>query len=267
MHFQELIKGLSEAGMGRDEAMLYLHLLRRGPSRAGAAAERTEFSRSKVYRLLDNLVEAGFVTASVDTPTVFTACHPRDLFGALLHRHEARRRQLESLRDTALPHLEDLIVRGTGEARSTWRTKQGRTPAYRLLLELLQEAQSEVLGLVFHPSATNLSPLVETLWEEIARQAREGVEVRFLFKQTMPTVHRMKQFGGTENLEFRSTSLNRDMQFCIIDGSQVLQWVDVDPSERIRSENDVVLHSDAPGLVTPPLNLFESMWPNAQPLP
>ena len=66
----ELVQRLASIGLEDKDAQLYIHLCVNGPNKASEIAAGTKLNRTEAYRALDNLIRRGFVTASLDRPTL-----------------------------------------------------------------------------------------------------------------------------------------------------------------------------------------------------
>jgi sugar-specific transcriptional regulator TrmB len=92
---------LEKLGLTKNEAKVYLALLRFGKSLVGVIAEKTKIHRRNVYDALERLVEKGFVTFIIeDGKKYFTASNPKHLFGLI--------KQKEQILKSALPDLTEM---------------------------------------------------------------------------------------------------------------------------------------------------------------
>ena len=80
---------LQTFGLSENEAKIYLYLLTEGTDTASIIAKRVNQSRTNVYMILTQLIEAGLVTAD-DTTNVrrFSAVHPKVFRDSLRHRQQ-----------------------------------------------------------------------------------------------------------------------------------------------------------------------------------
>src|ERR671931_2232600 len=88
----QLIAGLAEFGLGRNEARLYLAAVGRASMRAAELAQLADISRTKAYDALRLLVEKGLFTEEPGRVARFRAVDPQTV---------ARRLRQQSIRDQA----------------------------------------------------------------------------------------------------------------------------------------------------------------------
>lgn len=108
-----LLSLLQPYGLDPDEAQLYLDLLKNSASSALAISRRIQIGRTKVYRILDRLIEREMVTQSYnERGHMFEAVAPEKL-DQLLRKQEA---EITSLRQ-GLPDLVETLKEQTGFGR------------------------------------------------------------------------------------------------------------------------------------------------------
>lgn len=74
---KDVISQLQELGLPSHEALIYLAVLRRGETSAGAIINEVKLHREQVYRALRNLVSEGFLTESKkNSVSSFSAINP-----------------------------------------------------------------------------------------------------------------------------------------------------------------------------------------------
>lgn len=99
-----IIEQLRILGLGRDEAKLYLELLR-GPSTHLKLAHATGINRTKVYRLADDLEKRSLITKRTDDRGTFlVAADPATLEIAIVNQEEKLKTQRSAF-DALLPVL------------------------------------------------------------------------------------------------------------------------------------------------------------------
>lgn len=81
---EENIRALSNLGLHRSEAKVYLILDKTGIERASVIAQMAQVSRPDVYRALSNLYELGFVERIISNPMPFKSIPIKDAVSILL---------------------------------------------------------------------------------------------------------------------------------------------------------------------------------------
>lgn len=104
-----LISLLTPFGLTQEECQIYLYLLRKSPSSALEISRNLHLARTKVYRLLDKLIEHQLATQQLSERGLkFTAAHPQKIAQLL----DAKKHQLEALSSSTpqiVSQLENLL--------------------------------------------------------------------------------------------------------------------------------------------------------------
>jgi len=92
---EEILRMLENFGLNRYESRVYTSLVSLGPSRAGVISEQSSVPQSKIYDVLDTLIEKQLVEVFSGRPKEFRAITPKDAFKNLI---ENREMQLEDMK-------------------------------------------------------------------------------------------------------------------------------------------------------------------------
>lgn len=85
----EVLDYLEEVGLTKNEARVYLALLKKGQLRAGEISRETQINRSSVYEALEHLIKKGLVSyVVVSKRKVFKAVNPKRLLEWLKEKEE-----------------------------------------------------------------------------------------------------------------------------------------------------------------------------------
>lgn len=253
-------------GLEEDEARAYLQLLRIGPSKVRRLAEAAELERSKTYRILDELEAKGFVEPSLERPTRYRALEPSEVFDDILEEQRDRIEHLRSKRDTLLGPLERL-ERGDergGLGMPAFRTIQGRDTIYRNVDQLLEETEEEVLAMSTHPAAVQLGD-ISGIMEAVIERVEEGIGFRTILNDEPRIRKQLDSRPSLDSVETRLFTTERTIRFLLRDETELIVMAVSDPSEHLRSEQDVAVLTDAHGLVQAYLELFDRTWAVAEP--
>ena len=95
-------KQLEELGLSRNEARIYLFLLRKGETSTGPIIKETGIANSRVYESLNSLIEKGLVSFNIQRKCkYFKANEPK----ALLEREKGKLDKIESI----MPKLTEIM--------------------------------------------------------------------------------------------------------------------------------------------------------------
>lgn len=266
MQVADLVDRLQRLGFESAEALVYVKLLQNGPSRASTLASLSDLNRTKVYRVLDDLVERRYASSSVGRPTIYRAQAPQRVFELLRQDIEARERTLEKVQDDVLTPLEELAGTDHEVSEPDWKLVEGYPRIYEALNRCLRDVEEEMVLVSNHAITTNLVPFVEEAWETAIERASEGVRFRAMLDMDVTTGDRVERWIEADNVEIRDVSVDGPLHFCLLDGELVLQWLVMDPGETVQMDEGAAILSDAPGLVTGAQALADHLWEVATPV-
>lgn len=262
---QDVIDRLTELGLDRDEATVYVHLRTMGPSKAADIATSLKEPRQKVYRLLQTLSDKGFVSSTLSRPTLFQAEAPETLFQHLFSNQEQRWEKLVKAQTEVLGALATMKPDAEGGMKSTFKLLHGRLEATRLMQQMVHDASSDFRAVCTHPENKAMGDMQDIV-EMAVRRAMQGVNVRIAMTTNGDLRNRVGSFLDTPNLGVRHLDGERAIRYAIVDDSRLLMWVAFDRSVRHNAPEDVALWTDAPDFVGTQSLLFDGLWRSAKDL-
>lgn len=135
------IKKLEKLGLTHGEARVYLALLKLKNSTVGPIVKDSLVSNSKIYDVLERLIEKGLVSFSIKEKTkYFQALPPRRLEDFLKNK-EKEIEESKSLLNSIMPQLENLSDKNTEENVQIFKGKNGILTAYEILLDSMKETE------------------------------------------------------------------------------------------------------------------------------
>lgn len=264
---EEIAEALEAVGLTAEEGQVYLLLLQAGPSKARGLVPAFDASRSKLYRLLDEMSQKGFVSKSLERPTVYHPVPPGDAFTIQRANLKQQREHLDAVQDELLPRLERLHRVVEGPEPTDWKKVEDTERIYEVLQRVVAEAQESVWVASNQKRASSpRSPLVRETWRALERTIEEGVSGRVLMGPTAEAFehvpHGVLEAGG----QARVVEVERPVRFVIADRSVVVTWAQTPPRQMRAPGEEVAIHTDADTLAGMHVVLFERLWSEAVPL-
>ncbi len=122
-------KELENLGFSKNEAVIYLALLKKGPMQAGIISKKTQINRRTTYDTIERLIEKGYVSFSIAAnKKVFKAAEPK----IVLEKVNEMKKQAESI----LPSLQTLYKENKEDQETN--TFKGRKGIRNILHQLLE---------------------------------------------------------------------------------------------------------------------------------
>lgn len=262
-----LASDLRKVGLTEEETDVYLRLLRTGKTKVGKLATYFDMSRSKLYRLLDEMAERGFVAKSMDRPTRYAAEDPEIVIRDRLTSLEKECEQLEELLETAVEPLRQLEAEGHQGIDHHWTRIEGA----ERIFEALETAARNVEERIWWTSTNEAIvrpdvPPVDELWRTTSERATDGIDARLLLdlpRRSEPEEVTPELAG--EGLEIREGELDRrPVDFAILDDEAFL-WTRSMDAIAGREADAMTLRTNAPGVRVPLALLFEELWSSGEP--
>ncbi len=257
MSEERLEKRLLEFGFERDEARIYLFLLKIGPCPAGIIARKFDTSRMKAYRSLRALEEKGLVQSIMGRPVKFVASPVETTLSRYIEEFKGRLSELEKSEKEILREWEAFsrrIIPTSEEPR--FRIFQGRRQIYDLLIQMCARAEREVCIVTTGNDLTRLSLL--NIDDNLKRLARDGIQVCLLTQVNEQNYDDVGNFP--DPIQVRHIALPAPMRFVVIDEKEAITTVAMDDSTSMTTQDDTGIWTNAPGYVTAMKVFFNALW-------
>ena len=135
------IKKLEQLGLTSGEARVYLALLKLKNSTVGPIVKESGVANSKIYEVLDRLIEKGLVSFTIKEKTKhFQALPPKRLNDYLAIKEKEVQESKDVLK-VLMPQLEDLSDENKEENVQIFKGKKGILTAYEILLDSLDKGE------------------------------------------------------------------------------------------------------------------------------
>lgn len=265
MEPESLAEDLEAAGLSREQATVYVRLLQTGATKVGQLSQFFDSSRSTLYRLLDELAERGYVTKSLERPTVYEPTDPEQLFDLGLDSIERTRERLLHVREKRLEQLDRLKREACEQTVDhQWRKIEGTERIYEALHQMFENAEESLWAASNHEvTLAHHLPAVEEAWRlAYRRAAKDGLEVRLLFDVRGEPYKHLPAWVDQEpeTFELLHFAADETLHFVMTDRRELLMWVRPSPLGTIGKKDDVAVHTTAPGSVFAHRLLFERLW-------
>lgn len=262
----EIVDALEVLGMSSQEAELYVHLLQVGPSKVSQLAPYFDVSRSKLYSLLDDLSQKGFVSKTPERPTVYHPVFPENAFELGRERILQRYQRLEAAQEDVLGPLQHIHRAVEGPEPTDWTKIEGTERIYEVIQRLIAATEESLLVASNHePSVSPWLPFVQDVWEIAEHKVQdEQVDARFLLSPSEAGWENVPAWV-LEGRHARVIEVEHPVHFVLADEQTVLFWVQVAPARSMRGPDNVAVRTDADAPVGTHLMLFEHLWSEASP--
>jgi len=175
----ELIEHLNDFGLDEDSAMIYLNLLKIGPSKASDMPTLTNIPRIKSYRKLENLKKRGFVSSSFSNPVTYTANELKTSLKSVLEKKNFELQRLEKLAS----HLNEkfgneLKSQPQRKKNAEFNIISGRNNIYSHIIKMIKNSNSEIYIVT---TISDLEMMQQTSVADLIQEKRkDGSEIKLI---------------------------------------------------------------------------------------
>ncbi|MFA6073436.1 MAG: helix-turn-helix domain-containing protein [Candidatus Woesearchaeota archaeon] len=166
-----LEESLQEIGLNRRESICYVALLEIGSSKVGNIVKKTEIPSSKIYEILDKLMRRGLVSYVIKNNVKwYQAVSPN----SLISYFEEKKKKLEQI-------LPELLLKQKFSKHQNVELYEGQKAIFTLFTNIIADAKSKELYLVFSMNEENKSPQTNLFFKNLAvRRKEKKLDVRLL---------------------------------------------------------------------------------------
>jgi len=214
-------ESLQELGLNRRESICYTALLGLGSSKIGVIVKKTGIPSSKIYEILDKLIDRGLVSyVKIGKIKHYQASDPK----ALLSYIDEKKKKIEEI-------LPQLILRQRLSTRQSVEMFEGQKAIFSLFTDLIKDAKPKEKYLVFSIDEENKSDAANLFFKNLAvRRKEKRLDVRLL-----KNIKHYRKEKHTK-LKLRYTEFNLPQGITIFrDVVVILSWVESPIAIKIES--------------------------------
>lgn len=268
MSKEKIVKTLTDLGLKKSEAKVYLYLSKKGPKKAKEIAKAVDFTKQHLYPVLKELQNKAIITSNLDRPAKFEAISYEkllDLF-AKTKLEEAKiiqQNKMELLSDwKSISNMSDL------KNYSKFSIIKGKKTIYSKIMQMIQETNKNFCFIA--PLADLLKMERFGVLDHIENiPEKSKVEFRFLTdvsSQNMFATNSLfkEMFETDSSVIFRHHDLGLQLspRMVLKDKKEALVYISKhqDPS---KANDETSLFTDCPELVNSFKTVFDGLWHNS----
>lgn len=257
MRIEDIVKFLQGLGLSEYEAKTYAALAMGGQMKAGHISKQSGVPQSKVYWVLDSLVEKQMAEVAEGKPKEYRAV-PADI--ALKRLIDEKERAVVSVR-SGLREMSSYLkpAKDDGTMTGMW-TIRGRNwvEFFNKATEMISRSRKYVYGVTRDYSrSANLAEMVKTA-------SRRGTKIRVLgMSQVNPKNFLKAKWYRDRGVELRTIDTNLHPRIILVDGKEVLLRLDHDHAKKDGFPFSSVWSED-PSLVKVFDTYVKNLWDNAK---
>jgi len=213
---------LQELGLNRRESICYSALLELGSSKVGAICKKTGIPSSKIYEILNKLIQRGLVSYVVKGKVkYYQASDPR----VLLNYIEEKKKKVEEI-------LPQLLSKQKLARKQSVEIFEGQKALFSLFTDLIKDAKPKELYLVFSINEENKNEQANLFFRNLTlRRKAKKLDVRLL-----KNIRYYKKEKHTK-LKLKYTKFNLPQGITVFRNYVIiLSWIDSPVAIKIESD-------------------------------
>jgi sugar-specific transcriptional regulator TrmB len=248
MDTKNILKPLSEIGLSKYEAKVYLTLISEGISAAKDISNITGIPYGKVYEIMNTLSQKGFAMVLPSKPMKYMAVSPHQ---AITATNKEVKNRFEKIESTIISQLEPLFAKNKNfsEQKGNFSIINGRSNVVSKTEELIKKAKNKIN---IQCSANSLSRLI--LHKDILKEAAErGVKISIAGITNKENLEEIKSLDFCD-LKHISKSANNLISS---DGKESIVFESVPDDDNILYGRDIGIHAQSSSFTRFLDNFFE----------
>jgi len=174
----ELTSKLQDFGLSQSAAEVYIGLLMIGPSRASKICKIIRTSRTKGYKILENLKKTGFVSSTFSNPTIYSANSLQESLHSVINTKKFEVERLEKLMSYVAKNYETLKFKIKQTNSPQFSIISGRHNIYMYIEKMIKEAKEDLYVIT---TFGDLSKMYYTSIPESIRKAQQnGIKIKLV---------------------------------------------------------------------------------------
>src|SRR3989344_5981784 len=162
---------LQELGLNKRESICYTALLELGSSKMGAIVKKTEIPSSKIYEILDKLIDKGLVSyVKIGKIKHYQASDPKNLLNYI----DEKKKKIEEI-------LPQLLLKQKLSTKQGVEMFEGQKALFSLFTDLIKDAKAKEQYLIFSIGEENKNDAANLFFKNLTvRRKEKNLDVRLL---------------------------------------------------------------------------------------
>lgn len=258
MEKNEIFEVLKELGLSDYEAKAYTELVLLGPSNANDLSKVSNIPRSKIYEVLERLMEKQMVEVFEEKPKIFRAIDASVTIKNLLEEKEGYLKNIKEKAKKVISYLKIFEKKGE-EIEGIWEHNSERAiEALNKLGEMLERAKSYAIDI------TRDFSFSQRLREAIRSCVKRGVKLKIICMGITKENFQRAKWYYEQRIPLRVFEVKVHPRILVVDGKEVAIRLDSSPiARRFRFR---IIWSNEPSFVTMMDNYMKNLWEMAKPV-
>lgn len=249
-------------GLDFQAGQVYVTLLRLGPVTTGSLTKEMKIDRNKVYRIIDELVNAGFVSMTISSPKLCIPTDPENAIELVVQKKKTEIDNINKIKKDIVHKINGVVSTSFGTSIPTFRVIQGLDNIYSGISMSLEKSKNTLY------IVTSIQDIVRMHHSDIPEKIKlfknNGGKVFLIVdsdeKKMLPFI---KRINATEVKIGKPPSNGRILVF---ENEQMFMSDSTSTSGFMDENSDISLCTDAPEMTNNIFKLCTFLWDVARPI-
>ena len=249
-------------GLDFQAGQIYMTLLRTGPTTTGSLAKNMKIDRNKIYRKVEELVSAGFVSMTISSPKLCIPTDPENAIDLVLQKKKKEIDNINKFKKEIIQKIDGVVTANFGTSIPTFRVIQGLNNVYSGISISLENSN----GLVY--IVTSMKDIIRMYHSDIPEKIKScinnGGKVFVVTdsadKKMIPYI---KRLNATNVKIGKLPSNGRILAF---ENKQMFMSDSTNTNDFMDESSDISLCTDATEMTNNILRLCQFLWDVSEPI-
>jgi len=249
-------------GLDFQAGQIYMNLLRTGPTTTGSLAKDMKIDRNKIYRKVDELVSAGFVSMTISSPKLCIPTDPENAIDLVLQKKKKEMDKIKKFKKEIIQKIDGVVTAPFGTSIPTFRVIQGLNNVYSGISISLEHST----GVIY--IVTSIKDIIRMYHSDIPEKikscTKNGGKVfvitDFADKKMLPYI---KRLNATQVKIGKLPSNGRILAF---ENKQMFMSDSTNANDFMDESSDISLCTDATEMTNNISKLCQFLWNVSEPV-
>jgi len=266
---EKVFKTLTNLGLSKLEARVYIYLAKRNPQKARDIVKALKLIKQQIYPTLRRLQSKGMVTSTLERPARFSAVPFEKMLDLCMKAKMEEAQRIQQNRDELISDWQAIKIREKRDATPRFTVIEGRNYIYSRIQQMIQETKNQ-LSIITTVSGLVRADQFGVIDTAFRHPLKSKIKFRFLIElseQNITAIKNLLKNSQTQTFHFegRTPDLGQRLTNRIIikDENEAMFFIDTGEDLHVTEQEGTCLWTNSKTLVQAFTALFEDLWHNS----
>lgn len=240
----EVKEALIGLGLTKYETKLYLYIASHTPMSSSSIAKELEFDRSKVYRVVDTLIQKGLISQTLANPKLCIITDPATAIDGLIREWEDRVVNGKKNRIKVIDYIETISIKPSPKEEDATNQISVLTSRYSVYYHIVSQLNNCTSNVIIYTNAVDLMRMEYTKIPELLHKISKTNTCTIVIDKDIGNISR--RYKGCKIIKIRRPIESR---IIIIEDELVIMSSSLDKIVNYKEHSDINLSIKEPQIV------------------